>query len=221
MKILVLSCDKYENTWDVFFKLLDKYYPNHPETYLSCETKKCKYCKTINTNTSIWTKRFRESLKKIKDEYVLVLLDDFFIRKTVDQNRINYALESFDKDTIVFNFEKKYRKTKKYSNIKGFEIQKNNQIYLNSCQPSIWDRKKLIERLKKDESAWEWEKTIVNSPYKHYINTKGYIIDIGNKKYNFFYWGISRGKLTFECKLFLKKEHLRLDWDNKKNKLKI
>ena len=29
------------------------------------------------------------------------------------------------------------------------------------------------------------------------------------------YWGISRGKLTLECKLFLKKEKLKLDWKNK------
>ena len=43
MKILVLSCDKYEPCWKSFFTLLDKYYPNHPETYLLCETKKCKF----------------------------------------------------------------------------------------------------------------------------------------------------------------------------------
>ncbi len=182
MKILVLSCDKYSATWEPFFKLLDKYYDNHPEVYLVCETKKCPYSKTINVNSNIWTKRFREALKNIKDDYVLVLLDDFFIRKKVDTKRIDEVLKSFDKNTIVFNFEKKYRKTEKYSNIDGFEIQKNRQIYLNSCQPSIWDRKKLIERLSKDQSAWEWEKTIVDSPYKHYINTKGYIIDIGNRK---------------------------------------
>ena len=36
MKILVLSCDKYSATWEPFFKLLDKYYKNHPETYLVC-----------------------------------------------------------------------------------------------------------------------------------------------------------------------------------------
>lgn len=212
MKILVLSCDKYSATWEPFFKLLDKYYDNHPEVYLVCETKKCPYSKTINVNSNIWTKRFREALKKIKDDYVLVLLDDFFIRKKVDIKRIDEVLKSFDKNTIVFNFEKKYRKTEKYSNIDGFELQRNKQIYLNSCQPSIWDRKKLIERLSKDQSAWEWEKTIVDSPYKHYINTKGYIIDIGNRKYNFLFWGISRGKLTLECKLFLKKEKLKLDW---------
>ena len=136
----------------------------------------------------------------------MVLLDDFFIRRKVDTKRIDEVLKSFDKDTIVFNFEKKYRKVENQSDVEGFAIQLNNQIYLNSCQPSIWDRKKLIERLSKDENAWSWEKTIIDSPYKHYINTKKTIIDIG---YNHtLYWGISRGRLTLECKLFLKKEKL-------------
>ena len=39
MKLVVLSCDKYEPCWKPFFTLLEKYYPHHPEVYLITETK--------------------------------------------------------------------------------------------------------------------------------------------------------------------------------------
>lgn len=208
--ILVLSCDKYEACWKPFIKLLNKYYPNHPEVYLSTETKDFKDMKVINTNSDIWSVRFKEALKKIPTDYVLILLDDFFIRKPVDEDRIKYCLIQMNDDIAVFNFEKKYRLCFK-SNIKGFERQLNNQVYLCSCQPSLWNKRALIELLEKEKNAWEWETTKIDSKYLFYINNSEDIIDIGyNHTLN---WGISRGELTEECKEFLKKEGLELEWN--------
>ena len=103
MKMVVLSCDKYEPCWKPFFTLLEKYYPHHPEVYLITETKQCPYCKTINVDSNIWTERFREGLKQIDDNQVLVMLDDFFIRKPVDEKRIN-NINSFLCDICSYIF---------------------------------------------------------------------------------------------------------------------
>ena len=202
MKILVLSCDKYEPCWKPFFTLLDKYYPNHPKCYLVCETKTCNYCETINANSNSWTYRFREALKKIEDDEVLVMLDDFFIRKPVDVSRIEKL--KFTDDIACYNFESQYREPALHC--KDWDIQKNNQTYLNSCQPTLWNRKVLIDRLDGDKSPQNWEWQVVDSPYIHFINTKGLIIDIG-KTYDM-NWGIVRGKLSQECLTFLKSEGL-------------
>jgi hypothetical protein len=213
LSILVLSCDKYKNTWKPFFTLLDKYYHNHNETYLSTETLYSSGADwVINTNSDIWSERFREALKIIDTDYVLVMLDDFFIRRKVNDKLIAKALSTIIKDEniAVINFEKDYRKSDNYS--KEFNKQRNMQVYLNSCQPSIWDRKILIDRLKENENAWQWETKTINSYYTHLINNNqdDFIIDIG---YNHTLdWGISRGKLTNECKTFLAKEGFDIEW---------
>ena len=205
MKLLILSCDKYEPCWRPFFALLEKYYPNHPECYLVTETKKCPYCETINVNTPIWTKRFQGALTQIDDEQVLVMLDDFFIRKPVDEKRINNI--KFTDDIICYNFEINHREPALKLN--GWDIQKNNQIYLNSCQPSVWNKKLLIERLYDDLNAQEWETLVINSPYIHMINNQDLIIDIGYRQQDLSIgWGITRGKLAKECKAFLESEGL-------------
>jgi len=205
MKIIVMSCDKYKACWKPFFTLLDKYWKNHPKAVLVCETEKCPYSETINIPSDSWTKRLREALKSIKDDEVLLMLDDFFIRKPVDVDRINKI--KLTDDAICYNFEKEYREPA--LRLKEWDVQKNNQIYLNSCQPSIWNREKLIERLEGDKSPQEWETTKVNSPYIHYINNQDYIIDIGYRHQPLnIGWGITRGKLTKECKEFLESEAL-------------
>lgn len=205
MKIIVMSCDKYKVCWKPFFTLLNKYWKNHPTALLVCETELCPYCETINIPSNSWTKRLREALKGIKDEEVLLMLDDFFIRRPVDVDRINKIRLS--NETICYNFEKNYREPA--LKLKEWDIQKNNQVYLNSCQPSIWNREKLIERLQEDKNPQEWETTKIDSPYIHFINNQDYIIDIGYRHQPLnIGWGITRGKLTEECKEFLESEAL-------------
>ena len=203
--ILVLSCDKYEPCWTPFFTLLDKYFTNHPKVYLVTETKKCEYCETINVDSDIWSKRFLEALRKIKNEYVLVMLDDFFIRDYVDVDRINDI--EFTDDIICYNFELEYREPA--LKLREWDVQKNNQVYLNSCQPTLWCKSKLMQRLYNSLNPQEWELLRIDSKYIHFINNKDLIIDIGYRHQDLSIgWGITRGKLSRECRDFLEKEGL-------------
>lgn len=212
MKLVVLSCDKYESCWKPFFTLLEKYYPHHPECYLVTETKKCPYCETINVDSDVWTIRFRESLKQIDDNEVLVMLDDFFIRQPVNEKRIESI--KIDDNIACYNFELEYREPASVFSV-GWDVQKNNQIYLNSCQPCVWNKKILMERLLCVKTPQEWETTIVNVPHLHLINTGDFIIDIGYRHQDLSIgWGITRGKVTEECKQFLESEGLLDDFIN-------
>lgn len=205
MQILVLSCDKYEPCWKPFFTLLEKYYPGHPKTFLVTETKTCPYCETININSDKWGIRFKGALNQLTDDDVLVMLDDFFIRGPVDAERISKI--KTNNEIMCYNFEQDYRDP--LIKLKEWDIQKNNQIYLNSCQPTVWNRKLLIERLDDNKTPQEWETTVINSPYIHFINNQGYIIDIGYRHQPLSIgWGITRGKIAKECIAFLEKEEL-------------
>lgn len=200
--IVVMSCDKYECCWHPFFKCLDKYFPNHPKTYLVSESKECKYSQTIKTKGS-WTKRLRDALEQTEEDYILLMLEDFFIRKPVDEERINKI--QFTDDIICYNFEKQYR-TPAYST-KEWDIQANNQWWLNSCQPTMWNKKLLIERLQCELNPQQWEELFINSPYIHFINNQDYIIDIGYRHQPLNEgWGVTRGKITKECIKFLESE---------------
>src|SRR5574344_1051886 len=143
LDVLIMSSDGYNDTWLPFSILYNKYFPNNYKTYIVTETKTCPYFDTIK-KTGAWTKRLREALQELDSDYVLLMLDDYFIHEPVNVGRIESSLNilkyiegSFEKP-IVYNFELKYRKCMDMPF--SFDIQLNNQVYLNSTQPSIWNR---------------------------------------------------------------------------------
>lgn len=194
--IVMMSCDKYKCLTNAFNYCINKYYPNHPNI---------EYVYGNNC----WSKRLREKLETITDEYVLFLLDDMLIREPIREDLIEDAIKILEKDKKVatINFEKNYRPANDYS--ENWLEQKQNQIYLHSCQPSIWRRIALIDNLDKDEDAWSWELTCVSNNWKYLINKDIDIINVGRT--NDLNWGIVRGKITDEFKKFLISENIYLD----------
>lgn len=191
--IVVMSCDKYKCLTPAFLHCLDKYYPNHPDV-------KFIY------GDGCWTKRLRKGLKNISNKYILFILDDMLIRKPVNQELINDAFNIIQQDDKIatINFEHNYRDADNFS--QNWFKQKQNQFYLHSCQPGIWQTQALIDNLSKDEDAWTWELTTINNNWTYLINKDIDIINIG--KTQDMNWGISRGKMTDEFKNFLIQENI-------------
>lgn len=194
--IVMMSCDKYKCLAPAFDACVDRYYPNHPSIHHIF-------------GEDVWSKRLREGLEYIIDDYVLVMLDDMLIRQSVNEELIEDALRVLEDnpDVAVVNFEKNYREALPFS--ENWLKQKDNQMYLHSCQPSLWRRTALIDNLKRDEDAWAWEMTWVNNRWTYLINKDADIIDIGRT--NDLNWGVSRGRLTPEFKRFLEYEDLYSD----------
>lgn len=75
--ILVSSCDKYEDAWEPFFRLLNIQWPDCPyNIVLSTETKNydCDFLnvETINSSPKLsWSSRLKNVLTQISTEYVL------------------------------------------------------------------------------------------------------------------------------------------------------
>ena len=135
LNVLIMSSDGYEDCWKPFSILYNKYFPNNYKTYIVTETKICPYFDTIK-KTGAWTKRLKEALQELDSEYVLLMLDDYFIHDKVDNNKIKECLKIIkETNAIVYNFEIKYRPCVGLDNT--YDIQLNNQYYLNSTQPSI------------------------------------------------------------------------------------
>ena len=211
VSVVVLSCDKYADCQPIFYSCFKKYWPTctYP-LYLVTETKKFDKISTININSDCWTTRVREALKKISSKYVIILLDDFFIRSEVDVERIHYCVTHFNQSIATFNFELEYSYNLD-SDLVGFRERPPHSFCMHSCQPSIWNRCVLIEELKKSQTPWEWEADEIQTNYRYFINSsKKFIIDIG------YYPGkpfsIVKGKWTKEVIKFFEKEGIKVDY---------
>ena len=215
MKMLVLSCDNCEDTFEAFHHCVEKYYPNHPEIIYATETIKNPYYKTINKNypLSIWTKRIRETLKEIDDEQILIIMDDCFIRQPVDTERIEYLSTQLKGNIAMFEFEKSWDPNDEETNIIGMKKRKHGSSYEVCINCSLWQKDKLIDVLSRDSDPWDVEVNQDNKGYDYYINSGDYIIDWG-----YVTWiptGIFRGKWCRNIIPFFEKEGIEVDYEKR------
>ena len=211
MKILVCSCDKNEDTFYPFWHCAEKYWSEHPEVIYSTETVINPYYRTICRNypLSAWSRRIRETLAEINDRYVLLMVDDIFIRKPVDVNRI-YAAEMYLKlssNVACVNLEKAFDPVEVLGN--GFGKRMPGAIWAVSIMCGLWDRDKLIDVLGEDMTPWDVEAKQPVKGYDFCINTGDYIIDWGYRKFQYF--GLHGGKWCREIEPFFKAEGIDID----------
>ena len=86
LAIVCFSCDKNDEVWPTFKILLDRYWKDHPITYLLTETHKCSFMNTINYNYPLneWTTRIIKSLQDIEENKILFICDDCFLDNYVN-----------------------------------------------------------------------------------------------------------------------------------------
>lgn len=215
IKILVASCDKNQDTFFIFHRCMDKYWSNHPEIIYSTESIENRYYKTIQKNypLSQWTRRIRETAQEIDSEYILLMVDDLFLRKPVDNRTINSLPKMFSENTAAFNFEKTFD---------PFDIpvnglySKRNPVgpYKTSAMCQLWNREKLIKVLNDDLDPWQFERHNNHFNYEYLISNTGDIIDFGyyDNKGNKKWFGLHNGKWCKEDVTFFKIEGFNIDF---------
>lgn len=233
--ILVNSCDKYDDTWEPFFKLFKKYWPDCKfPIVLNTETKNYKYpglnIKTLNVlgkkKNIQWGKRLKSVLKRIDSKYVIFMLDDFFFMDYVDSKRLDEVINWMEKDDNIgvfsfFRVEDDVHKDTKSKKYKDFYLRNQFGDYRYNCQAAVWNREFLIETLRDFESAWDWE---INGNVRSYKSDKEFYTLMDPEKYIFKYdcelYGVVRGKwrLPYTEDLF-KKENISVDFNIRNNRL--
>lgn len=214
MKILVMSCDKNEDLFYPFHHCMEKYWPEHPEIIYSTETVTNPYYKTICKNYPLekWTKRIRETVEEIDDEFILILCDDLFIREPVTQDV--ESLCSYITGKIAnINFEKTFDKEDKRFNDLLLVRSKDGK-YKNSCLCSLWNKKYLIKVFSKDATPWQMEQ--LNQTYDFtYLILKDYILKWEDPNTHW-RWGLVRkGKWKKEAKDFFDSEGVIIDYNKR------
>ena len=212
MIIAVLSCDKNEDTFLPFCHFMERYYPNHPEIIYFTDGIINPFYKTIPVKRTLdkWTKGFREFLNQIDDEQILLMIDDCFIRKPVDVERIEYASEHLNGNIALMNFEKSWDVNDEPTDLIGWKKRKHGSEFEVSLLCGLWQKEKLLKVVERDCSPWEIELEQDNCGFDYYINSGDYIIDWGYKTFQPV--GKVKGKWTKETVDFLKRNGL---WQNK------
>ena len=116
-----------------------------PETHLSIEIFHCIEC-------GPWGKRTIENLKKVKEKYVLFILDDFFLTNYIDFRIINQIINFLNANSHVGFVKQTYRPKAD----RDF-LSKSDNFTVNFHPPAIWRKDFLIKILRKHESIWAFE----------------------------------------------------------------
>ena len=172
--ILVNTCDKFEDCWNPFFKLLSVYWPDcQGKLYLNTEYKDYSYpglniksikgCngKKIKGKFATWSQCLRWALETIDDDIVLYMQEDYFLRDRVKNDIVE--------DFVVFMEEHPAVKClhltlgavtneapekSEYPNLKIVQSKYGQRV---SCQAALWRKDELLSLIRDDENAWEFE----------------------------------------------------------------
>lgn len=167
LTILINTCDSYDDLWEPFFKLFKKFGGELAKCpiVLNTESKKFTYedlnisCPNNFDKTIEWGRRLKETLKTIKTDYVLFLLDDFFLQRPADTETIAQCIKWLDENKNVgaFNFISIEQAKIEHQTYKNFCLMPLEMQYRVNAQACVWRKDILDKSILDIESPWEWE----------------------------------------------------------------
>lgn len=166
--VLVNSCDEYYDLWEPFFTLFKKFWGDCPyQIVLNTEhkmyTAENLNIKCINLSSKrkvAYGERFIRCLRQIETEYIVLLMDDFFLRDKVEQVYIDQLVNVLDNNADIaclsFDFfEDQYNIDD--HRIPNFVKRSRYGRYRYNLQAAIWRKCELEKSWKKRETPWQWE----------------------------------------------------------------
>lgn len=161
--LLIFSCDKFSDLWEAHITLLNRYWPNRKcKTYIVSDkvsTQKFDGVEIIACGDDTeMSDRVKYILERIKEEYVLVTLDDYFpygnFKEEKFINLISFLKENNGDYLRFFNEPKREKRKKITKNIS--KIIKLDRYSIN-LYPSLWRKEFLLSTVEKSLNAWDYE----------------------------------------------------------------
>jgi len=156
---ITVTCDSYLDLLPNFFTLY-KRYSNLAEPLVIGETKSLEGYNILTAGHKPWGERIYDSLKKIKTEYILFTLDDYYFTTYVDgyiQEALKILkLKDFDKVALISNSHFWGYKLA-HTDIPNFYQMLPNCNNLATLQLSIWKKDSFEKVLDPSYSPWDFE----------------------------------------------------------------
>jgi hypothetical protein len=182
MAIVILSFDGYSDLWDPCLSLLKRFWPdNKYPIYLVTNNAHPDFegVRVINVGDEIsWSNRARKAISQVQEDYILLLLEDYFLGGKVNSVQVSRLLEHTIINDIDYLRVVPIPKTRyKDGGANGLHVMSEDTLYGINLQAAIWKKSFFLKTLSvEDYSAWEYEKRQkIDSPYR----TKGkcYVMD--------------------------------------------
>ena len=222
--IVVITSDGYASLLDGFFYFFEKFNTiNDLKVYVGLETTTMKSTDNvyfITTNKNSWSERLHFVLKRIVNEYVYILPEDFFLMHEVDKLKFNNLLKFAKQNNADFicpmNSENSLLYKNKSNGIDYYQIKNSLLItyrYLYAGS-GIYNKLFLMSLLRKNENIWEFEN---NSSFRvNPITSKNFRYQTKTDPFGVYPPGIIfRGTLTKAAQDFLKIQEYKLIWQKK------
>lgn len=213
--VLVVSCDKYSDMWPIFFELKKRKWSDCPyRTYLGSNFKKSELDGVTDIligEDKSWSDNVRNMLSSIEEDYIIMLLDDFFIDRELDTDRIRLLAQYLeDKNIDCLRMEPEPGPARVINRKLKVGLTKPGYPFYVSTQPAIWKKSSLAGLLKEGYSAWDFE--LRNSENADNLN----MVFAGTKNYVFHHInGVDRGKYYSSTVEFLNKEGIKADFEKR------
>jgi len=167
--LIVSSCDKCSDLWQPFFYFLKKNWSDFKrKVYLCTDSKSFTYegfdiaCPLRMPSGSTWSENLITLLKGIDEDYVLLMLEDFWLKGKVDEPQLHQCEEIMKNDLtvgficLVHQLDSLLDNptSEKYPNLIEYG---RHTPYRVTTQAGLWRRDYLLSLLKRHESAWWFE----------------------------------------------------------------
>lgn len=164
--VLVVSCDRYADLWRPFFKIFWHYWPDCPfPVYLGANYKRHNdpRVKTITVGEDMsWAAGVIKMLDSLKSDYVLLFLEDFFLKEKVDTNRILNLVETARLNKIgclrmVSASHLSFPPTHPIEKHPGLGVISSGDMNRVSTQVALWKTETLMKLLTPRFNPWQFE----------------------------------------------------------------
>ena len=168
--VIISTCEKYSDLWDIYFNLFKKNWPDCPaKVYLVTDaaTDRCFEGVEIisaGEDTEI-TERLDKALSIVDSRYILFTLDDYFLTEKIDNSKIDTALRFINDHSV--DYVRLYSASRHYLRREGAQesfdypgyffrdISEGN--YKVSLYAGLWRTDFMRKTLKEKRNAWQYE----------------------------------------------------------------
>lgn len=232
--ILFCSCDKYKDLWNPFFTIFKNRWKNCPYPIIvNTESEEYSYeglnvrslCLYKKNEKISYGKRMLDHLKRIDTPYVMLLLDDFFLREDVKQEKVDKVLRFMNENSNVssarltpYQERESYDGCKEVEGLEGYWWMPKCSGYKLNFQVCLWKTQKLIQYWHEDDDPWKWEvfaniTTFDDSSFIIVGEDEGPVLDYGYKVNGQPLSDIYRGKWVKENNVERLFEEYNIDYD--------
>lgn len=214
LSILVYTSEKNRDMWTVFITLLDRYWKDRLYRVL-CLTDTWDGTDYgfdgMVVKDGTWYEMITEGIRKAGTPYVMLFMDDYLLYDRVDNDDLEHHLENAKRYHAgnISLYKNDFVKTRPFTDSEYLRMVPGS-AYSYSTQAGIWSASYLLNRLKPEWSAWDFERrgSVMNRDTKHPL--------LITRDYSFPYIeGARRGKWMPQATWLLKREHIGADFEKR------